>query len=271
MRIVNNWLLLFGILVVVQTDFFGQENQFGPWEKLKSEYIKGQGWLFVYVDRLSQDTLFENYGIGQRIVKTKENVEISRGSLTGGMWWNNQCGCDGGAHGLWINRYRNGNLKEIGEYYCERKKGTWTYYYENGNLMKYETYDAPYLETLTEKGPPWDTLKNTLRNYSYLLSGSYAEYYANGKLKEEGSYEIIEEFSETDTVIIMAPETYEETKVAIEGPFWLPKSVKTGIWKWGDENGNLIRVEDIKPLWYDNTRYRPIASRYNELFFEKKK
>jgi antitoxin component YwqK of YwqJK toxin-antitoxin module len=261
MKTDNKWLLLFGLFVAVHTNFYGQEHLW------YGRLIKKEGRLSVYLNEWTLDTLFENHENRQRIVKSKENVEISRGSISGGMFWNGQCGCDVKPYGLWINRYRNGNLKEIGEYYCNQKKGTWTYYYENGNLKKYETYDSPYLKTLTEVGQPWETLHDS----PYLLSGPYAEFYANGKLKEEGRYEIIEEFSETDTVIIFDPETYEETKVAIEGPFWLPKSMKTGRWKWGDENGNLIRVEDIKPLWYDNPKYRSIASRYYELFKDRKK
>lgn len=261
MKMANKWLLLLGVLVVDQINFYGQETW--PYGRLKE--LKRERLLFVYLDTLTQDTLFVNNEIGQRIIKSKENVEISRGSVFGGM--GSACGCEPRPHGLWIKRHRNGNYKEIGEYYCNRKKGTWIYYHENGNLKRYETYESPYLEWLTEQGQPWDTLK---RN-SYLLSGLYAEYYANGKLKEEGRYEIIEEFSETDTLTTFDPYIYEEVTTILKGAFWIPKSVKSGVWVWSDENGNLVRVEIFEHPWHKNSKYRPIASRYYELFEEDKK
>lgn len=239
---------------------FGQE----PWSYGHLKTLKKDRLLTVYLDTLTLDSLIVNADIWQTTIKTKENIEISKGSMVGGM--GSECGCEPEPHGLWIKRYRNGNFKEIGEYFCNTKKGTWTYFHENGNLMKTETYALPYLEFITTHEQPWDTLKNT-----YLLQGLYAEYYPNGQLKVEGKYEIIEAYSETDTVITFDPDTYVEIKTPNKGSFWLPKSVKTGVWKWVDENGKLSKIERFDPLWYEDKRFRPIANRYFELFFEEKK
>lgn len=260
MKINHKYFSLFAILVVVQTCFYGQEN--GLHDRLLA--IKTEPLLIVFLDTLTLDTIFENHATGLIVVKSTGDVELVRGSRYGGL--GTPCGCEPQPHGLWIKRYRNGNLKEIGEYFCNQKKGTWTYYHENRNLMKIETYASPYLEFLTEHGQSWDTLKNN----SFLRSGLYAEYYANGMMKETGKYEIVEEFSESDTLTTFDPDTYQEIKTIVKGVFWIPKTVKTGTWKWTDEAGNLIKVEHYHPYGKDRTRYRPIASRYYEIFFHGK-
>ncbi len=261
MKINSKKWFLFGVLVVFQINCFGQEN----WLNDRLKEIKVEKLLYVYLDTLTSDTLFANYEIGQRILKSKENVELSRGSVYGGL--GTKCGCTPVPHGLWVKRHRNGYMKEAGEYFCNRKVGTWTYYHGNGNLKKVETYELPYLEFLTEQGEPWDTLKNK----EYLINGLYAEFYENGNLKIEGRYEIIEEFSNIDTLITFELETYNEIKTPITGAFWIPKSVKVGLWKEIDENGKLLKVENIEPVLFSEKRYRPIASRYYELFFSDKK
>jgi len=43
-------------------------------------------------------------------------------------------------NGTWIERYLNGKIKVIGEYYCNNRYGKWTYFTENGALFKVETY-----------------------------------------------------------------------------------------------------------------------------------
>jgi len=227
--------------------------------------LKREGVSYVYLDTVTSDTIFENHQTGQKIVKSHDNIVLSQGSLFGGM--GTPCGCTSKPHGMWIKRYRNGNLKETGEYFCNRKTGTWTYYHENGNIKKIETYQLPYLEFLTEVNESWDTLQNNV----YLLSGLYAEYYENGQLKEEGRYEIVEEFKTVDSLITFHPDTYEDLITTTKGAFWRPKSIKTGFWKYVDETGKHVNIEKYDPPWYTDQHFRPLARRYAELLSGGKK
>jgi hypothetical protein len=187
---------------------------------------------------------------------TKEGVEIVDGHWYGGM--GTACGCRLRPHGYWIERYRNGNLKEHGTYDCKKKIGTWIYYYENGQIAKIEHLKRPYEESYYNIADYFDIrLDNrTVRD------GAYLEYYPNGQIKVDGFYTIIEAFSTVDTLVSVDPETYELLKEVIEGEFWLPKSYKTGHWSEYAADGTLISHEYNRRVRFDGKTKRPIESRY---------
>lgn len=227
---------------------------------LRSSYndeIWGNVWL--QIDTLIGDTITYNSKSDRFLKKSKEGVILIDGHKMGGM--GTPCGCEPRPHGYWIERYRNGELKEQGRYFCNRKIGTWTYYHENGQISKVENFVEPYLEMLTRHGNKWDTLKKY-----FLLEGPYLEYYPNGQLKVEGNYEIVEEYSKTDTIFTFDPDTYEEIIEIVEGEFWIPRSKKSKYWNTYSENGDILSHEFYKLRTWENENIRSIESRYWEVF-----
>lgn len=246
----TNILSLFCFILVCVLRSYGQENVHMRYI-INSKQISN-GDFCVYVDTLTLDTLFEDYSIEPWLIllKTKDNIELLRGALYGGM--GTKCGCTPLPNGLWVKRYRNGHLKEMGEYDCNKKKGTWLYYHENGNLKIRETYKLPYLTPL---------VRYDFGNTKYLLNGLYSEYYENGVLKLEGKYVIAEEFSSIDTLLTVQSETHELLRTPIIGSFWNPKSIKIGIWKEMDEKQKRVKKENFQPFKDSNKKYRPIENR----------
>jgi hypothetical protein len=198
---------------------------------------------------------------------TKEGIEIIDGHWRGGM--SSPCGCIVKPHGYWIERYRNGNLKEQGTYFCNEKIGTWIYYHENGQIAKVEHLKEPYETTFFQMA---EGLGIRLDNRP-IREGAYLEYYPNGQIKVDGFYVIGEAFSTTDTVFTADPDTYELTGEVIEGAFWLPASFKTGHWNEYTADGRLVSHEYNKKIKWDRETNRPLVSRYYELhlaFMEKR-
>ena len=198
------------------------------------------------------------------------NILLADGQLLGGM--GTDCGCSLKANGLWIERFRNGELKEQGNYYCNEKIGTWTYGNELGKTLRIETYKRPYSVELSSHRLDFifqvGDLQLTNRG---ILNGAYKEFHQNGEIKVEGQYQIIEEYTTTDTISTFDPETYEEGYFVIKGEFWKPISIKIGLWNYYDQTGKIIKTERIR---YPNNfadEFRWIQDRYAELFQNTKK
>ena len=216
------------------------------------------GVITIAIDTILGDTAKRYVNSNRYTETTKDGVLIVDGHKRAGV-----CGCSSKPHGYWIERYRNGNLKEQGNYYCNTRVGTWIYYYENGQIAKLESLHKPYDSIIRTLGGK----KGFVKEYN-LREGPYLEYYPNGQLKIEGHYEIVEAYATIDTIYTFDPETYEKTPHLIEGEFWIPRSEKSGGWNYYDVNGNLIKKEDNRINTWRNDELRPLSERYQELFEE---
>lgn len=240
---------------------FGQEF----WPHSKTIQLSSRNKIFTYLDTSTTDTIIENYLTYYRTIKTKENIEISKGSIYQGF--DAPCGCKPKPNGHWIKRYRNGSLFSIGEYYCNMKLGTWVYFYENGNINKIENYSFPYHDF---------TADNLYFDFTYSrkpeISGLYVEYFESGNIKIEGHYKIYEIFANKDTTSIYNPDTFEEELHIIEGEYWIPKSYKDGYWKYYNKDGSIMKVEHYDMENWKDEKIRPIINRQvNEIINNRKK
>lgn len=219
--------------------------------------------VFLYLDTTTLDTIIDNYIVFYRTTKSKNNIELSKGPLYGGL--GTACGCEPIPNGHWIKRNRNGSLNSIGEYYCNKKMGSWIYFYDNGYIKKIENYSLPY--SIIEGDDTEFRNANTP-----LLSGLYAEYYESGKIRVEGHYKIYEKFSNIDSVFTFDPDTYVETLNIIKGKFWIPTSYKFGIWRYFNEDETLMKIEKYGMDSYKEEKIRNIYSiNSNQTIREKKK
>jgi len=233
-----------------------------PKERYLEKYFTDEvkGIVRILIDSENGDTITYISRSGRYLKKSIEGVILIDGHKMGGM--GSACGCEPTPHGYWIERYRNDKLKEQGRYFCNRKIGTWIYYHENGKISKVENFAKPYIEMLTSFEYNWDTL---LKRY-YLLEGPYLEYYPNGQLKVEGTYEIIEEYSKTDTIFRFDLDKYEEKIELVEGDFWIPRSKRSNNWYTYSQNGEVLSHEFYDLKTFEDKNIRPIESRYWEIF-----
>tara|TARA_Y100000768_G_C23963301_1_gene676560 strand:+ start:159 stop:1337 length:1179 start_codon:yes stop_codon:yes gene_type:complete len=108
--------------------------------------------------------------------------------------------------------YNNSNEVKIKNEKVDSKEGTWYYYNKTGNIEKEHNY-----------------INDT-------LSGSYIEYYPNGKIKVQGLYkqkEGLQVINQWD------PGTLGMCNKSL--PYFLSK--KHGIWKFYNQAGELLKVE----------------------------
>jgi antitoxin component YwqK of YwqJK toxin-antitoxin module len=243
------------IIVFLTQLVFGQTREERKWHVIKQKKESDFGYIITEIDTIIGDTA-KYFTKSNRYIETnRKGITIVDGHQLGGM--GTKCGCEPMSNGYWIERYDNGNLKAQGKYDCSRKSGTWIYYHGNGQVKKIENYKKPYIDIFTNEKIGLDTLKN-----NYLLEGPYLEYYQNGTLKTDGKYEIVEEYSETDTLYTVDVETYELIKEVTVGNFWIPKSKKHGIWNEYSKEGKLISHQFYK---LDKDKTRNIESRYWDL------
>ena len=228
------------------------------WHIAKHKKELDYGYVLIEIDTIIGDTSKYFSKSNRYIEINKEGIIIVSGHKSGGM--GTKCGCGLMSNGYWIEKYNNGALKEQGKYDCRRKSGTWIYYYKNGQVKKIENYKKPYANFFTHERIALDTLKN-----NYLLEGPYIEYYENGALKIDGKYEIVEEYSEIDTLFTIDMETYELIAEVTIGEFWIPKSKKSGKWNEYSKEGKLISHQVYK---WDSNETRNIESRYWDLIMK---
>lgn len=249
------------ILILISQICNAQIAPIKKWHITKHNQDTIHDYFLIRIDTIIGDTAKYFKQSDRYVELSKDGIIIVDGHKYGGM--GTVCGCELVPHGYWIERFRNGSLKEQGRYFCNKKIGTWTSYFENGRIKKVENYKRAYLEMFTRTGMPWDTPKK-----DFLLEGPYLEYHSNGQLKIEGKFEIVEEFSAVDTIYSFDSETYEPIPSVIEGEFWIPRSKKSGYWNTYSENGELISHDfyDLK-TWKDD-KIRNIESRYWDIIYE---
>ena len=213
--------------------------------------------LWIQVDKTNGDSIIHNVVTNRYIKKSVDNILLMEGSKVGGF--GSDCGCEPEKHGYFIERFRDGNTKEQGNYFCNVKLGNWIYFHENGQISKIENLVKPY-------PTPFDKFVNNTNKFKniFLRNGPYLEFYPNGKLKTKGSYDIIEEFTTTDTIVTIDYNTYEEIYEISIGEFWFPKSIKSGNWYYYSENGELNRIEENKLNFLDDLSHRRIEDRLFE-------
>ena len=151
------------------------------WHVTKNYLGSTYDYYMLRIDTINGDTAIHYKSTHRYVEKSKEGVLLKEGHKMGGF--GSACGCTPMPHGYWIERYRNGFIKEQGQYDCREKIGTWMYYYENGFPQKVVTYKRPYLEMFTKGESRIKNLKS-----KPLLDGPYLEYYENGQPKLVGHY-----------------------------------------------------------------------------------
>lgn len=216
--------------------------------------------VHICIDTIIGDTAKHFIKLGKYVELSKEGRLLVDGYKLGGM--GTVCGCEPIPHDYWIERYRNGNLKQQGRYFCNRKIGVWTSYYKNGKIKKIENHERTYMEIFTKQGMPGKLKKG------FLLEGPYLEYYPNGQMKVEGRFEIVEEFTTIDTIFTYDSETYEPIATVVEGEFWIPKSKKSGYWNSYSENGELTSHQYFKLTTWKDNNIRNIEARYWDIIQE---
>jgi uncharacterized protein len=142
-----------------------------------------------------------------------------------------------------ISWYENGNIESVSYYDSKTKSGFSKYWYQNG-ILKDETFhldtlDGGYLEKVHyESGE----LKN--ENIVTLHKGKqyFKEFYKNGQVKTLCYYRDI-----VGQWVGKLLEWHENGVLKREFYFneYIPNQPE-GIWKWWDENGNLIKEEKYK-------------------------
>lgn len=260
-------MLLFYIIIATYQNMFGQNLSIDKYKFINQSYNDSNNknnYTKFGIDKQTKDTIKYLPLIQKFQIVTLEGIIITDGQLT-------SHGGEQEANGFWIERYRNGNLKEHGNYYTNDKIGTWVYFHDNGNIKKVETLKRPYSTELSEY-PRSYTFKyeETILSNPPLKSGYYKEFYENGNLKLEGQFVIMEKFQTRDTIITFNPESYENILNITEGEFWKPKALKTGVWNNFDENGKLVFSKRYYQTKEDKY-LRLIKARYEELLKTKKK
>lgn len=126
---------------------------------------------------------------------------------------------DGFKIGFWKKWYSNRQLADSGEYAIVTK-----------SKIKLYDFDSTFYEVDT------NYIRNYLKEkYSFPI-GKWVSYYPNGKIKETGSYlpfGIVK-----ITVVAMLDGSGKDIITFTE-----PKSMKTEIWKYFDENGKIVMQE----------------------------
>ncbi len=251
---------LSGILLLICGVCIAQSRFYQRWHLSKSYNHEYHKFVDERIDTIRGDTSKYFANTDKYIEVSKEGVLLIEGYKLG------NCGCEPQSNGYWIERYRNGNLKNQGEYECGRKIGRWIYYFENGQIAKIENFKKTYDKFIMSL-PDGSDINNPFYRMS-LPEGRYLEYYPNGQLKIEGRYKIIEEFSKTDTVSTFDMDTYEETVKVYEGEFWNAKSKKSGVWNSYAENGEVIKHEKYEVVIDTAIGIRDVESRYIERFLQ---
>jgi antitoxin component YwqK of YwqJK toxin-antitoxin module len=125
-----------------------------------------------------------------------------------------------------VAHYPDGGIKLAGFYRHGKPVGLWQAYYPGGQLKNIYNYAI----ILDDGG------------FSSCYSGSYQEFFENGKLKVNGFYaaKMTEVF---DTVDVEDPVTNEYVHKAISRMSYAPQ--KTGHWEYYNESGELDKKEDF--------------------------
>jgi len=127
--------------------------------------------------------------------------------------------------GKWTERYDNGKVKITGYYDKGKPIGTWQEYYDNGKPSLTANYAI---------------LKDDVGSITSCLSGSFMEYYKDGKLKTLGFYAAAPT-KDVDTMEVTDPVSGTKHLMLQKTISYKPE--KEGKWENYDENGELVGDE----------------------------
>ncbi len=128
--------------------------------------------------------------------------------------------------GKWTERFDNGKAKITGYYRRNKPIGTWKEFYLEGRVKSIYNFAIIIVGS----------------KVSTCLSGSYQEFYDDGKLKVNGFYASAK-FQLKDTIVVDDPVTGK--KVRTIEPISVYKPEKTGHWEYYSEDGELDKKEDF--------------------------
>jgi antitoxin component YwqK of YwqJK toxin-antitoxin module len=129
--------------------------------------------------------------------------------------------------GRWTRYFDNGKVRLTGYFNHGMPVGTWQEYYNTGTLKQLYNYAL-----ITQE---WNGV-------STCISGSYQEYYPDGKLKVNGYYSA-SLINVSDTQELTDPVTNNNViKVSQRVKF---KPVKAGHWEYFTESGDVEKKEDL--------------------------
>ena len=133
---------------------------------------------------------------------------------------------------LWNEYYKTGELKACGYYKKDQKINNWKYFYKNGNLMRFEDYPYDNDYKFSFDNPYFQSEPFLISEY---------EYYENGQLKMEGTYERSNDCKGLDSIYMTDPKTGKETLQIqpIESC-----SKKCGTWNYYFPDGSLMKREE---------------------------
>ncbi|MFT4061627.1 MAG: hypothetical protein QM642_04635 [Edaphocola sp.] len=131
-------------------------------------------------------------------------------------------------HGNWSSYYRNGKLKENGNYYLDKPYGHWSFYDESGQPAS----EMEIVPIVAEDG-----------NTAYCKAGREVLYFPNGKIKEE-RYHKAEPYDAQERVKVEDPETGKEVWKTVKVKAYKPKPF--GTWVVYAADGTVEKREDKK-------------------------
>jgi antitoxin component YwqK of YwqJK toxin-antitoxin module len=151
-------------------------------------------------------------------------------------------------HGLWMDYYENGALKDSGYYADGRMNGSWTYWYENGNLASNSIFKSNLQHGLWKDYYDNGKIKSEGRLAEGKMIGDWKSYYPTGQLREEFEYKsneklIIKNVWDLDGKLLVKNgngyyKYFLETGDVIESGK-VENGMRVGIWSHFYENGDL--------------------------------
>jgi antitoxin component YwqK of YwqJK toxin-antitoxin module len=128
--------------------------------------------------------------------------------------------------GKWTEHFENGKTSITGSYRRGKPVGVWKSFYQEGHIKSIYNYGI--------------ILENGI--VKTCLSGSYEEFFPDGKVKVNGYYAAVATDTK-DTVTVEDPVTGEKT-IAVSAVHSY-KGVKTGHWEYYNEDGEIEKKEDF--------------------------
>lgn len=174
---------------------------------------------------------------GEELLDGKYIIYYNTGNVNQKFYYENN-----NRHGSAVAYYKNGNLSLKSNYCMGILNGEWVKYYENGNIKEKGTY------------------------FNGEKLGLWEEYYENGKLKSKGdlisNFHLIKykDFINFELIVTdkqgaaITPENYTEQmkstlemlKNSVRISFPYKMYLKDDLWKYYNEQGNLINEEIYK-------------------------
>lgn len=130
-------------------------------------------------------------------------------------------------HGVWRQYNEQGTIAIEGAYRRGLQVGLWQVYYGSGKI--HEEWSFGIIE---DKDGVYSC-----------VTGAYNEYYANGGLKVRGYYTAVRS-RVSDTEIVEDPVSGEKKNQVVYKSVYSPR--KVGLWEYYDEQGELIKKEDLQ-------------------------